>query len=114
ALGMGESAEVQLIGPGMPPDHQTRSTAYRIERIADEGGLRRYRFAARRRNASYGGVLSADIDGRLAEIEFAHRNPQVSNVTETGRRPEAPSVYVRRAGRPVHDLAAGETTASRR
>ncbi|HEX9268714.1 MAG TPA: amidohydrolase family protein, partial [Candidatus Limnocylindria bacterium] len=46
ALGMGESAEVQLIGPGMPPDHQTRSTAYRIERIADEGGLRRYRFAA--------------------------------------------------------------------
>ena len=114
-LRVGEATAVELLGPGSPPDGQIFTTTFTLERLADEGGERVYRFDARRRNASYSGRLTCDPIGRLREIAFAGRNMQVSNAAAALSSRDAPAVRIRRVSEtaaPRPDIAPASAPAA--
>src|SRR6185503_718276 len=52
-LAVGGTVDVDVLGPGFPPDYEIDVMRYQLERVADEAGEHRYRFVATRPNLMY-------------------------------------------------------------
>lgn len=87
ALGSGERATVELLGPGNPPDLVVLVTRIEIERTGDE-----ISFSGRRPNGSFSGVLRVDSKGELAEVEIAARPSELGHRRTTGGLRDSASV----------------------
>ena len=69
-LRVGERINVDLLGPGVPPDYDIATTVLDVERVASAADDRSYHFEATRSNAVYGGTLRSDADGALLEAQL--------------------------------------------
>jgi len=94
-LAVGETLDVDLLGPGYPPDYEIDTMRYQLERVADEAGERRYRFRATRPNLMFTGVIAAR-DGALERVEFDSRPSELARAELAAGRPIAPPVIARR------------------
>jgi imidazolonepropionase-like amidohydrolase len=94
-LAVGESVDVDVLGPGFPPDYEIDVMRYHLERVADEAGQRGYRFVATRPNSMYTGLITAR-DGTLNRVEFDSRPSELARAPLVAGRPIAPPVIARR------------------
>lgn len=78
-LAPGRSAELELLGPGLPPDFVIATSTIRAERLpsssTDEPGVVRYSFEIVRHNASFSGCLTCDADGLMLALQFDAEPP---------------------------------------
>jgi hypothetical protein len=91
-LSVGATVDVDVLGPGFPPDYAIDVMRYQLERVADESGERRYRFVATRPNLMYTGLIAVR-DGTLDRVEFDSRP------SELARAPARSGSAHRTAGR---------------
>jgi hypothetical protein len=94
-LAVGQTIEVDVLGPGFPPDYEIDVMRYDLERVADEAGGRRYRFVATRPNSMYTGVIAVR-HGALERVEFDSRPSELARAPLAAGRPIAPPVIARR------------------
>src|SRR6185503_3161088 len=94
-LAVGGTVDVDVLGPGFPPDYEIDVMRYQLERVADEAGEHRYRFVATRPNLMYTGLIAVR-DGTLDRVEFDSRPSELARAPLAAGRPIAPPVVARR------------------
>jgi len=96
-LAMGATLDVDVLGPGFPPDYAVDVTRYHLMRVEPATGEgRRYRFEATRPNLLTTGAIVTDAKGELARVEFDSLPSELARAQLQEGRPIAPSVVARR------------------